>query len=197
MAYISSIFLKRYSGSLCFRPLGSEIEVAKEVQVTAEKLDKLDKVLAQWAEVKPELDCSPMGVIGRISRASRLMEKQLESVFKQHGISSIEFDILASLRRSDESLTPTQLYQTLLLSSGAMSTRIEGLVQRGFIMRLASAEDRRSCRVQLTDKGIAFFDPILEAHLNNEQRILAGLSKEQTGQLATILQSWLSLQDDA
>ena len=159
--------------------------------------DRLDEILAQWAEVKPELDCSPMGVIGRISRASRLMEKQLDTVFKQYDLSSVEFDILASLRRSNCPLTPTDLYQTLLMSSGAISTRIEKLVQRGFIERIASLDDRRSCKVTLTKEGIAFFDPVLEAHVSNEHNMLAGLEPQESAQLASLLKLWLRGQNES
>lgn len=159
--------------------------------------DRLDEILAQWAQVKPELDCTPMGVVGRISRASRLMEKQLEIVFKQYDLSSVEFDILASLRRSDRPLTPTDLYQTLLMSSGAISTRIEKLVQRGFIERIASADDRRSCKVTLTEEGIAFFDPVLEAHVRNEHKMLAGLEQQESAQLASLLKLWLRGQNES
>ena len=75
--------------------------------------DPVDTILQQWLQVRPDLDCSSMGVVGRVRRTSEQWKKQMEKVFKQHQLNSIEFDILATLRRSQAPLTPTELYQTL------------------------------------------------------------------------------------
>ncbi|CAM3545220.1 HTH-type transcriptional regulator MhqR [Vibrio aerogenes CECT 7868] len=148
--------------------------------------DHVDRILAQWRSVHPELDCSAMGIIGRIRRVSRLFDESLKEVFRQHMLSNIEFDILATLRRTDAPLTPTALYQTLMLSSGAMSTRLEKLVQRGLIERIASEDDRRSNQVQLTDAGKAQVDAALQDHLSNMAHLLSGLTKEEQEQLADL-----------
>ncbi|KLV08202.1 MULTISPECIES: MarR family winged helix-turn-helix transcriptional regulator [Photobacterium] len=153
--------------------------------------DHVDRVLQQWQACRPDLDCSPMGIIGRMSRMQRLIEKQLIAVFKQHNLNSIEFDILATLRRSQVPLTPTDLYQTLMLSSGAMSTRIEHLVQRGLIHRQASDQDRRSCTITLTDEGMDVINKAVEAHVANEHALLKPLSKEEQDQLADLMRRWL------
>lgn len=153
--------------------------------------DPVEQILQQWASVRPELDCSAMGVVGRIRRYSKILGPELEQVFKQHQLTSIEFDILATLRRSDQALTPTQLYQTLMLSSGAMSTRIEGLVQRGLVQRIASGEDRRSCKVALTRAGQALIDPAVNNHVANLQRLLQPLDQQEQRQLADLLRKLL------
>ncbi|KDM93303.1 MarR family winged helix-turn-helix transcriptional regulator [Photobacterium galatheae] len=155
------------------------------------KYDHVDKLLAQWRECRPDLDCSPMGVIGRISRTSRIVDKQLLKAFKKHDLSAIEFDILATLRRTQSALTPTELYQTLMLSSGAMSTRIDALVKRGLIERIASAQDRRSCSVELTAAGVALVDQALEDHVENERNILEPLTADEQNELAVLLRKWL------
>lgn len=149
--------------------------------------DSVDTILFQWQQTRPDLDCSSMGVVGRVRRISEQWKKQLERVFTQHELSSIEFDILATLRRSQRALTPTELYQTLMLSSGVMSTRIESLVQRGLLQRLASEEDRRSCRVDLTDKGLIFIDPVVSEHVQNMEKMMAPLSNKEREQLVLLL----------
>lgn len=155
------------------------------------KSDHVDRLLAQWSECRPDLDCSPMGVIGRLNRASRLVSKGLLTAFDKHELSAIEFDILATLRRNQVPLTPTELYQTLMLSSGAMSTRIEALVKRGLIERIASEQDRRSCSVTLTKEGVTLIDQALEDHVENERHILEALNREEQEQLAALLRKWL------
>ncbi|EGU61627.1 HTH-type transcriptional regulator pecS [Vibrio nigripulchritudo ATCC 27043] len=153
--------------------------------------DHVDKLLLQWQKQRPELDCSLMGVVGRLRRMSQIIEKKQNKVFKDHNLTSVEFDILATLRRNNEPLTPTELYQTLMLSSGAMSTRIEHLVQRDLIVRVASNEDRRSCKVTLSEEGKALIDKAVEAHLANAEKTLSPLTLEEQNQLASIMRSWL------
>lgn len=153
--------------------------------------DQVDLILQQWDDTRPDLDCSPMGVVGRLRRVNMSWKNQLDSTFKQQSMSSIEFDILATLRRNQIPLTPTELYQTLMISSGAMSTKIEALVQRGLIKRIASENDRRSCKVTLTDLGITTLDNALEAHVANMNNMLSALNSEEQNQLAGLLKKVL------
>ncbi|EXU77335.1 MULTISPECIES: MarR family winged helix-turn-helix transcriptional regulator [Erwinia] len=153
--------------------------------------DHVDRLLVQWLQQRPDLDCSSMGVLGRVSRMSRIVEKNLEKTFKNNNLSQTEFDILATLRRLNTPTTPTELYQTLMLSSGAMSTRVERLVQRGFIERVYSEADRRSCNLSLTDKGMQLIDKAISEHVSNEDDILSPLNAEQREQLASLLRIWL------
>lgn len=154
--------------------------------------DSVDKILEQWAVARPDLDCSSMGVVGRLRRTSNQWKVQMDSVFKAHDLSSVEFDILATMRRSDPAgITPTELYKTLMLSSGAVSTRIEQLVKRGFVQRLLSDQDRRSCKVTLTDEGMKHIDAALNAHVGNMDNMLSVLEPQEQEQLASLLRKLL------
>ena len=155
------------------------------------KPDHVARVLDQWKAQRPDLDCSPMSVIGRLARVHRLLGEGVNSLFKEFELSQVEFDILATLRRTNTPLTPTELYQTLMLSSGAMSTRVEALVRRGLLERLPSTEDSRSNQVQLTEEGLALIDEAVTAHVANEDKLLEPLSGEDREQLARLLQKWL------
>ncbi|WP_391091487.1 MarR family transcriptional regulator [Vibrio sp. NH-UV-68] len=150
--------------------------------------DSVDSILAQWKSVRPDLDCSSMGVVGRLRRTSNAWKSKMDKVFKEHGLSSIEFDILATMRRSDPSgITPTELYKTLMLSSGAVSTRLEQLVKKGVVERVSSECDRRSCKVILTSKGVELVDTTLNAHIDNMDNMLNVLTKKEQQQLASLL----------
>ncbi|MBE1275374.1 MarR family winged helix-turn-helix transcriptional regulator [Enterovibrio baiacu] len=156
------------------------------------KQDHVDTILAQWQVQRPDLDCSPMGVIGRMDRANHLMKLGLEDVFKQFGLMSSEFDILATLRRAGEPVTPTEMYQILMFSSGAMSTRVDGLVKRGLVVRQASETDRRSCLVTLTDEGRTLIDTVVAVHVENEHKMLNALTEKEQATLASLLRKWLA-----
>ncbi|EOX1761515.1 MarR family winged helix-turn-helix transcriptional regulator [Vibrio cholerae] len=153
--------------------------------------DKVDTILAQWRSVRPDLDCSSMGVVGRLRQTNGIWKTKLDQVFDGFGLSCIEFDILATIRRNDREITPTELYQTLMLSSGAISTRIEQLVQRGLVQRVASEQDRRSCKVTLTEQGIELVDQALNAHVANVDGMLGVLTEQERKQLGQLLKKIL------
>ncbi|CDH31050.1 MarR family transcriptional regulator [Xenorhabdus bovienii] len=161
------------------------------------KYDHVDRLLIQWEQQRPDLDPSPMGVIGRLVRVNKIIEQRLQHAFKAHGLSAIEFDILATLRRYNTPITPTEMYQSVMLTSGAMSTRIEHMVQRGLIERIANEEDRRSCKVFLTSEGKTLIDNAVESHLENERAILQSLTEEQQEQIAILLRHWLLTNESA
>ncbi|HEX2154090.1 MAG TPA: MarR family transcriptional regulator [Acidimicrobiia bacterium] len=158
-----------------------------------EKSDYVEQLIAQWNRQRPELDVAPMGLIGRISRISRLLERQIEELFAAHGLQGGRFDVLAALVRAGEPhrLTPTQLYNSLLVSSGAITNRIDRLVDDGLVTRGSNASDGRSLPVQLTEAGRQRLDAALIAHLENEEELLAPLNRRERELLAEILRRWL------
>lgn len=143
--------------------------------------DAVDNILAQWKRERPDLDCSPMGPIGRLNRCAALLAQRLELTFSEFELSSWEFDMLAALRRAGapHMLTPTELFSTLMVTSGTMTHRLKRLESRGFIVRQVNAEDARSMLVQLTDEGLALIDRAVEKHVENERQILSALSDEK------------------
>ena len=137
--------------------------------------DPVDKILAQWHRERPDLDVSPMGVIGRILRLSKHLERGLKKTFSEFGLNLGEFDVLATLRRSGEpfQLTPTELFNTLMVTSGTMTNRLDRLEKAELVRRIPDPSDRRGTLIQLTDKGFNLMEQAIEAHVENEHRILS------------------------
>jgi DNA-binding MarR family transcriptional regulator len=156
--------------------------------------DHVSTVLAQWAAERPDLDVSPMGIIGRISRLSLTMSKELELVFAQFGLYRWSFDMLATLRRSGAPyrLSPGALIRSMMVTSGTMTNRIDRLEEKGQVRRVPDPEDRRGILVELTEQGRELIDTALTAHVANEERILKAISKEEQHILATLLSKLLS-----
>ncbi|HWP19034.1 MAG TPA: MarR family transcriptional regulator [Burkholderiaceae bacterium] len=156
-------------------------------------LDAVDAILAQWRRERPDLDPSPMAVIGRVGRCAALLQRRLEPVFQQFGLTAGEFDVLATLRRAGppHSLAPTALFSSLMVTSGTMTHRLQRLEAQGLVTRRPNAEDARSLLVQLTSRGLALIDRAVEAHLDNEHRILAGLSPAERKALENALAALL------
>jgi DNA-binding MarR family transcriptional regulator len=155
--------------------------------------DHVDHVLAQWAAQRPDLDVSAMGVIGRISRAHRLIGAELHLTFDAHGLDRPSFDVLATLRRSGppHRLTPTALMRSSMVTSGAITQRLDRLQARGLITRTRNDADGRGIHVALTDDGLALIDRVLPDHVANEDRLLAALTDAQRDALANTLRALL------
>lgn len=153
-------------------------------------MDRAAKAIEQWARERPDLDASPMLVLGRLNEASSLIARErLAPLFARFGLQAGEFDVLATLRRSGQpyALTPTALYEATMVTSGAMTNRLDRLEKAGLILRGPHPNDRRGIVVQLTEKGLALIDEALTAHVANEHEILAGLSSAERETLALLL----------
>lgn len=153
--------------------------------------DHVDKVLAQWAAVRPDLDASPMGVIGRTSRLARVFDVELRRTFATHDLDRASFDVLATLRRNDAPLTPADLMRSSMVTSGAVTQRLDRLEERGLVTRTPSRTDGRVVHVSLTDEGRALIDRALPDHLANEHRLLSSLSAGEREALAGMLRNLL------
>ncbi len=156
--------------------------------------DHVSIILAQWAVERPDLDTSPMGIVGRISRLSLVVEKELEPVFVRSGLNHWSFDMLATLRRTGAPyrLSPTELFRSMMVTSGTMTNRIDRLAEKDLVRRVPDPEDRRGILVELTDQGRELIDSVLISHAANEARLLQSLSKEEQSTLAILLCKWLS-----
>ena len=157
------------------------------------QLDPVDQILAQWLRERPDLDVSPMGIIGRMGRLSKHLERAIQVTFSEFGLTIAEFDVLATLRRSGQpyQLSPTELFQTLMVSSGTMTHRIDRLEQAKLVKRIPDPNDRRGTLIQLTDEGFDVIEKAVEAHVTNEHRALNALEKSEREALAGLLRKLL------
>lgn len=155
--------------------------------------DHVDHLIEQWHRERPDLDVSPMAVIARISRLCRILERRIEDAYTEYGLNQAQFGVLAALRRAGPpyTLSPTALYNSQLISSGAMTNRMERLTSAGYVRRVRDENDGRSMLVALTPKGKRLIDRVLTLHYENEHRLLASLSTRDREALARILRGLL------
>ena len=155
-------------------------------------LDHVGRIMEQWRRERPDVDPSPMGVIGRLHRLADALHAELRPVFAEAGLSDGDFDVLASLRRSGApyQLTPGELAASTMVTSGAVTKRLDRLEEKGYVTRTVSVEDARSRRIRLTEAGIALIDELVPRHLDNERRLLAGLTGLERSRLAHLLEAW-------
>jgi DNA-binding MarR family transcriptional regulator len=156
--------------------------------------DRIDQILGQWQQASPQLDASALAVVGRVLRLARLLERHREAVLSPHGLSLWSFDVLATLRRQPppHQLTPGELHGALMLSSGAMTNRIDRLASEGLVERHRETKDRRSVLVRLTAAGIERVEAVLPQVLEHERQMLERFTTaEERKQLAGLLRDQL------
>jgi DNA-binding MarR family transcriptional regulator len=157
--------------------------------------DRANRASEQWQQERPDIDAAVMALVGRLLEATQLIERDwlypLATKFELH---QGEFDVIATLRRSGQpyALTPTELYESLMLSSGAMTSRLDRLENKGLIERGRAPEDRRSILVRLTPAGLALIDKLLPLHVANEQEALSSLNQSEQKQLDALLAKLLT-----
>lgn len=147
--------------------------------------DEVDRLIEAWRRERPDLDVAPMEVLSRVSRLARHLDRARSQAFDTHGLESWEFDVLTTLRRSGEAggLTPGALLKAAMVTSGAITNRIDRMEAKGLVERVRDGEDRRSVRIRLTEKGCEVVDEVFALHLENEAGLLPDMDPAQWAQL--------------
>jgi DNA-binding MarR family transcriptional regulator len=157
-------------------------------------MDRVDKILSQWAEERPDLDTEAMGILGRMGRLTTHLAREVEQVLQSQGLSSSAFDVLATLRRSGApyQMSPGDLLEMTMVSSGTMTNRIDQLEKSGFVARVVNQEDRRSVLIALTETGLAVIDTAVGAHVANQHRLTETLYSDEKAALDRLLRKFLA-----
>lgn len=156
--------------------------------------DWIERVVERWSSLEPGLDMEAYLVTGRISRIAAHIARSQEEVFGRYGLNRGEVGVLNALRTAGppHRLSPTQLFKDLMLSSAGMTSRLDRLEARGLVARSSDPNDRRGIHVDLTSKGLELVDTVVATNTEEEKRLLAGLSREDLGSLASLLRKLLS-----
>lgn len=153
----------------------------------------IEKIRAQWAKQRPDLDTGPMGLIGRVVRLSALYSEEMGKTFSKHGLNAASFDVLATLLRSGppHALSPNQLLETMMVTSGTMTNRIDQLAKEGLVARVPNPDDKRSVLVQLTEAGRRKVDAAVTDHVETQKRLVGRLAPEDRAALNRLLDQGL------
>ncbi|MFF4105054.1 MarR family winged helix-turn-helix transcriptional regulator [Streptomyces sp. NPDC001903] len=156
--------------------------------------DHVARIQAEWARERPDLDVTPQGVIGRLHRLGLLLTDRLCLVYRRYGLSEGEFDVLAALRRAGAPYerAPGELAVHTMVTTGAMTKRIDRLERDGLVARRRSAADGRGRVVALTPAGRELIDRAFAEHMENERSLLDGLTAQQAAELEALLTTWLA-----
>ncbi|MFJ4187533.1 MarR family winged helix-turn-helix transcriptional regulator [Kitasatospora sp. NPDC089509] len=160
--------------------------------------DTVDDIADQWARNRPDLPLEAMALIGRLRRLNARVDNALREYFLTCGLDSSEFDVLATLRRSGEpyELNARALLKSAMVTSGAITNRVDKLSAKGLVERNPCPTDRRAVLVRLTPAGKELIDAALPGHIRNEESILAALDADERAQLDVLLRKLLLAHGD-
>ncbi|SDJ26354.1 DNA-binding transcriptional regulator, MarR family [Frankineae bacterium MT45] len=169
------------------------------VIVVTENLDHVGRIQQQWRRERPDLDVAPQGIIGRLHRLAAFLTDELTAVYSDYGLSEGEFDVLATLRRAGApfELAPHELAGQTMVTTGAMTKRLDRLVAAGLVTRQPSVSDGRRRVVALTKRGRRTIDDAFSDHMANEHRLVEDLTPREAQQLQAILTRWLKQYEPA
>ncbi len=151
--------------------------------------DRVDSILKQWAGERPDLDASPIGIFGRISRIDRLFEQSMAEFLRPHGLTLGLFDVLAALRRNGEPFQakPSELAAMTMLTSGGMTGRVDQLENLNLVRRVPDPDDRRVMMAQLSPEGRELIDQLMGEHLDRGRTRLEWLHDGESEDFAGYL----------
>jgi len=163
------------------------------------KRDIIDDLQADWSEERPDLDSEAMGVVLRIQALEKILGDQVAGRLEEFGLHWWQYDVLSALRRQGKPyrMAATALAEATMLTSGAMTNRIDRLEQRDLVRRLHDPEDRRRVLVELTEQGLQLVETATEARFEIAARALARLDSRRRRQLSDLLRRLLLAQDEA
>jgi DNA-binding MarR family transcriptional regulator len=158
--------------------------------------DEVDRLIAAWKRERPDLDLSPLAVLSRITRIARHLDIARRDAFAD--LETWGFDVLAALRRagSPHQLSPGQLMQETMVTSGTMTNRLDRLEELQLITREQDPDDGRGSLVTLTKSGVRAVDAALEGLLENERELLGTLTAKDRELLADLLSKLVTELDE-
>ncbi|MGW6060415.1 MarR family winged helix-turn-helix transcriptional regulator [Streptomyces sp. NPDC055189] len=156
--------------------------------------DRVARIQADWRRERPDVDVTPQGVIGRLHRLADQLTEELCLVYGRYGLNEGEFDVLCALRRAGEPFerAPGELAAHTMVTTGAMTKRIDRLERAGLVTRRRSGDDQRGRIVALTRPGRELIDRAFTEHMSNERRLLDLLTRAESESLEGLLTTWLS-----
>jgi len=159
--------------------------------------DLVGWIQEQWRRERPDLDVSPIGVIGRLHRLAARLDEELLLVYGRYELGEGEFDVLATLRRAGEpyELVAGEIARYTIVTSGTVTKRVDRLEAAGLVSRRPSADDGRVRVVALTEAGVRVIDAAFTAHMRNEHRLLEAITLQERAQLEAILKKWIAAFD--
>ncbi len=155
--------------------------------------DLIDALIADWNRERPDLNVDAMQIVGRVMKLGKIFENRASLALKENGIYYTDLDVLATLRRSGKpyQLTPKQLMESVVITSGAMTALLNRLTKLELIYRAADENDGRISLAGLTEKGKKIIDEAIKKRFDEAKNSIQILNKKEQEDLSILLKKLL------
>jgi len=162
------------------------------------KKDSIDKLQVEWSQQRPDLNAEAMGVVLRIQALAKIFGGQTAEKLGELELQWWQYDVLSTLRRQGAPyiMAATDLADATMLTSGAMTNRIDRLEADKLIRRLKDDDDGRRVLVELTYWGLELVETAAKARFQVAMEALNGLTKEQKESLSDLLRVLMAAHED-
>jgi DNA-binding MarR family transcriptional regulator len=159
-----------------------------------EPSDQVDHITAEWERIHPDADVDTLSVSLRLIRAGRILQAHLDGVASAHGFAVPgDYEVLAALRRSHpEPMRPTELAARHMITTSAMTGRLDRLEEAGLIRRRPHPHDRRATAIDITEQGIAAADRVFADRLASESTLFQEFTSSEQRTLGDLLRTLLT-----
>lgn len=155
-------------------------------------MDRVARIMAQWQRVRPDVDVTPLSVMGRMFRVTDRLVEERHALATSFGVGWGEYEVLIALLRcgAPYEMSPTDLADWTVVSSGAATKRVDRCAEQGWVTRRAGERDGRSRVVALTEEGYALATALFDAQNRRIAELVEPLADEEQELLADILGKW-------
>lgn len=151
--------------------------------------DVVDQILEELSSEFPGLEVTGLDIVTRVGLLAKRYRALLKSAVGPVGLDVWEFEVLAALRRQGTPyrIYPSELAKLVMLTTGAITNRIDRLEARGLVKREADPRDRRAVRVNLTRKGLELAKQAVQLRSRMTAGAVGPLSDREKQTLANLL----------
>jgi DNA-binding MarR family transcriptional regulator len=140
-------------------------------------------------EVSKRTDKTPLGTLLSILMSFEVLARYLEIELQRYQASLIRFNIMSALFTSGGEMTPSEIAERVFREKNSITAVINTMEKQGVVRREPSADDRRSVKVVITDKGWKEANRLSPIVQELSRDVLSCMDKKQVEELVACMRT--------
>jgi DNA-binding MarR family transcriptional regulator len=113
-----------------------------------------------------------------LSNTYKIVYAYIMSDLRQYGLTPPQYAVLSSIGKSrSKQLSMSEIGNEMIVTYANITTIVDNLEKRNYVLRIKDSSDRRLVRVKLTPSGSKLFARIYTAHRKEVARLMMVLGK--------------------